>query len=402
MKKGIDLCQLNEGYVSSNRYLNTLGHLISTYTFQTYNRNDSTFYVHSDSIYKYSTIMLEKAQSINDPYFIVAAYRFLSGYESNRKNFVEAENILIKALDVLRDTDKNRYIKIKHQLCLSLAYQLRISEKYKMALDYMEEAYMHQETLFKKKYIREGQITEVKYRLKENGRELQLSKQEASWHKKLLAGSIIGALLLIFTLLVFYQMLLRNAKQKAELHEKENEEIRLHALLKEKELQRSESEKKTLALEKELEKERAEKQALEINRLETELIAGISQLEQKSDTIEKIQKTIEENKQISLDDIKELLMSSQMADRSYENFSDLLQKTHPDFFTKLQKISGNKLTALDLKYCTYILMNFSSKEIANIMHVEPKTARSTKYRLKLKLNLSKDDDLTSFIKNITR
>lgn len=402
LKKGIELCQSNEGYVSSSRYLNALGHLISTYTFQTFNRNDSTFYVQPDSIYKYSKIMLNIAQTVDNPYFITVAYDFLSGYESNRKNFSEAENILIKALDVLKDTDKNNYIQMKHQLCLSLVYQLRINKKHQKALDYMEEAYMYQELLFKNKYIRDGQITEAKYRLKENEKELLLSQQEANRHKKRLIGSVLGAMLLIVILFVFHQMRLRNAKQKAELHEKENEEMRLNALIKEKELQRSESEKRALLLEKELEEEKAQRQALEINRLHTELIAGISQLSTKSKTLDKIKQKLDVDKQLAKEEIKDLLLTDKIADKSFDDFSDLLQKVHPDFFSKLQEHANQKLTSLDLKYCTYILMDFSSKEIANIMHVESKTARSTKYRLKQKLTLSKEDDLTLFIKNIAR
>lgn len=403
IKKSAALSDCMEGYIPVSTNLNSLGQLLSTYSYQTFVRNDSTFYLYPDSILKYSGIMLEKAMKANDKYNIVGAYLFLSGYESNRKNFAKAEDILVDALEVIKNSESNnKLLRSKYMLCLSLVYQLRITGKYEKALEYMEEAYRYQNNLFQKKYIRDGQISEAKYRLKEKEHALALSEKDAKRHKQLLAGGVIGAVMLLSFLFIYYQMRLKNVKQNAELQEKENEEIRLHALIKENELQRLESEKKTLALEKELEKERAEKQGLEISRLQAELIAGISQLDQKSDTIEKIQKTIEENKQIGQDDIKDILLNDRMAGKSYENFSDLLQRTHPGFFSKLQDIAGNKLTALDLKYCTYILMNFSSKEIANILHVEPKTARSTKYRLKLKLNLSKEDDLASFIKEAAR
>jgi DNA-binding NarL/FixJ family response regulator len=46
-------------------------------------------------------------------------------------------------------------------------------------------------------------------------------------------------------------------------------------------------------------------------------------------------------------------------------------------------------------------MGLSSKEIANLLHVEDTSVRMTKYRLKQKLSLSKEEDLTQFITSLT-
>lgn len=401
LRKSVDISDSSDGYIPSVINLNSLGHLLSTYTFKTYVRNDSTFYVYPDSVLKYAKIMLDKAEKANIPYFVSGAYQFLSAYESNSKRFTNAVDLLEKSMDAIKDNkDKDKHLQTRLALALSMVYQLRIVERYEEALDYMEDAYISSEKINRKKYIRNGQITEVKYRLKEHERQLQLSQKEAKRKTRLLIGSIIGAILLLGCIFLFYQMRLRNAKQKAQIKEKENEEIRLHALIKEKELQQAESDKKALALEKELEQERAERQALEISRLQTELIAGISQLDHKNETIEKIKKTIEENQHLNKGDLNDLLLTDRIADKSFEDFSDLLQKAHPSFYLKLQEKAEQKLTTLDLKYCTFIFMNFSSKEIANIMHVDPNTVRTTKYRLKQKLNLDKDEDLTIFIKRI--
>ena len=96
----------------------------------------------------------------------------------------------------------------------------------------------------------------------------------------------------------------------------------------------------------------------------------------------------------------ENIPSDKMANKSFEDFHDLFEKNHPNFYSKLQEKAEQKLTILDLKYCTYIFMNLSSKEIANIIHVSSNTVRTTKYRLKIKLNLGKDEDLSVYIKNL--
>ena len=57
----------------------------------------------------------------------------------------------------------------------------------------------------------------------------------------------------------------------------------------------------------------------------------------------------------------------------------------------------NKLTRLDLKYCTYIFMGLTNKEIAMKMNVDPKSIRMARYRIKQKLDLAKEDSLDQFI-----
>jgi DNA-binding CsgD family transcriptional regulator len=46
-------------------------------------------------------------------------------------------------------------------------------------------------------------------------------------------------------------------------------------------------------------------------------------------------------------------------------------------------------------------MKLSSKQIAALLHVEPKSVRMAKYRLKQKLGLGKDDELDAVIQNLT-
>ena len=42
-------------------------------------------------------------------------------------------------------------------------------------------------------------------------------------------------------------------------------------------------------------------------------------------------------------------------------------------------------------------MALSTKEIANLLFIDPASVRITRYRIKQKLNLSKEEDLTKYI-----
>ncbi len=95
--------------------------------------------------------------------------------------------------------------------------------------------------------------------------------------------------------------------------------------------------------------------------------------------------------------IERLLKEEKKNDNKFEEFSGYVKKIHPTFYSRLQEQAVQSLTPLDLRYCTFIIMNLSTKEIASLLYVEPKTVRMTKYRLKQKLGLAKDDDLNIFI-----
>lgn len=83
-----------------------------------------------------------------------------------------------------------------------------------------------------------------------------------------------------------------------------------------------------------------------------------------------------------------------------QRFSTTVNEIHPVFYQKLQERAANRLSPLDLEYSRMIYMKMTSKEMAAILKVTPSTIRTGKYRLKLKLGLSKEDDLGLFIEQL--
>ena len=57
----------------------------------------------------------------------------------------------------------------------------------------------------------------------------------------------------------------------------------------------------------------------------------------------------------------------------------------------------SELSTSDLKLCTFLRMNLNTKEIAEIMGLSVRSVESRRYRLRKKINLSKDQDLVSFL-----
>lgn len=72
-------------------------------------------------------------------------------------------------------------------------------------------------------------------------------------------------------------------------------------------------------------------------------------------------------------------------DRIHENFFRNLHRDFPD------------LTANDLRFCAYLRLNLSSKDIAHLMNISLKGVEVARYRIRKKINLPSHKSLTEFM-----
>lgn len=82
-------------------------------------------------------------------------------------------------------------------------------------------------------------------------------------------------------------------------------------------------------------------------------------------------------------------------DRDWDIFEKSFNETHGNFFKKL-KAQYPELVPNDLKLCAYLRMNMSSKEIASLLNITLRGVEIRRYRLRKKLNLEHDMNLTEF------
>ena len=72
----------------------------------------------------------------------------------------------------------------------------------------------------------------------------------------------------------------------------------------------------------------------------------------------------------------------------YKDFLDRLEAKHPG------------LTKAEKKLCTMLYINMSSKEIAAITNTTIRTVETSRYRLRRKFDISRDEDIVSFLQKI--
>lgn len=78
---------------------------------------------------------------------------------------------------------------------------------------------------------------------------------------------------------------------------------------------------------------------------------------------------------------------------SYEKSFDVL---HDDFMKRFTK-EFSKITHKDLRMVSYIRMNYSNKEIADMLNISLRSVESSRYRLRKKMDLPSDFSLNDFI-----
>jgi DNA-binding CsgD family transcriptional regulator len=132
-----------------------------------------------------------------------------------------------------------------------------------------------------------------------------------------------------------------------------------------------------------------------------ELMTSVLHLERKNELLLRLKESVISFGQNTLEvkQVQKLIDENLELDTDFEHFSKNFEVVYPHFFRRLNERSEGNLTQLDLRYCAYIHMGLTSKEMSNLLNIDPASIRKARYRLKQKLKLGKEEDLSEFISN---
>lgn len=82
-----------------------------------------------------------------------------------------------------------------------------------------------------------------------------------------------------------------------------------------------------------------------------------------------------------------------------EDFNIRIEQMHKDFIGRLVQLNPD-LSPNDIRLAVLLRLGISTKEIATLMNISPKSAEINRYRLRKKLGLDRGSNLTQFINNI--
>jgi len=84
--------------------------------------------------------------------------------------------------------------------------------------------------------------------------------------------------------------------------------------------------------------------------------------------------------------------------KQWEIFESAFDEVHEDFLNRL-KVTFPNLTPKELRLCAYLRLNISSKEIAPLMNISVRGVEICRYRVRKKLDIERDTNMTTFIMN---
>ena len=82
-----------------------------------------------------------------------------------------------------------------------------------------------------------------------------------------------------------------------------------------------------------------------------------------------------------------------------DNLLDQIDEVYKDFLGKLEQRYPD-ITKGEKRLCAMLYIDMSSKEIAVITNTTVRSVETSRYRLRKKFDLKRDDDIVDFLKSI--
>lgn len=219
---------------------------------------------------------------------------------------------------------------------------------------------------------------EVQFEVSEKDRKLQLisAEKEVSKLTNYLLISLLGLLLVVFTILYFFLKKI-NKRDKQLLKTKED----------------------VMTLMEEQKRLKEQQFQNDIEHKESQLSAITIQMVEKNELLDEIKTILNKKEPTSDNELKKLVNKYNIQDNNWRDFDHHFESVNKNFYTRLKQ-KYPEISANDLKICALIKLNLSIKEMASILNISPDSVKTARHRLRKKLQLSTEENLTDFILSV--
>lgn len=222
------------------------------------------------------------------------------------------------------------------------------------------------------------------------------------WYRSTLAYFIYVIIFIILIIIAVRTVLRKIEKEKLALNEQKEADMQAREKQYEEEALKAEQEIIKLRNEK-LEAEN-QKNLAELDSKTKELASVAMQITYKNELLSRIKqklirvssKMLHEESKKQVNDLIKTLEKDIITQDEWERFEVHFDQVHEDFIKKLRH-NYKELTPKDLRLCAYLRMNLSSKEIAPLLNISVRGVEISRYRLRKKMGLDRDANLTDFM-----
>ena len=262
-------------------------------------------------------------------------------------------------------------------------------EDYESAFKYLEQSRQLSDMVFSEESTRQLAIQEAQYNLFTKNQQIKELEQTKNFDAK-----VKWLLLFLVSLLCVLGWVIFN-RQKLKIRSNKELLQRQEEILQVKE-QLINTEKENLKL---LELKMEAEDRAHSKSLTAQTLHLIDKNQMLEDIQAKLKSILEEDPKEQKKRIRNLIKQIDFNfshDTDWEDFKQTFERVHQDFFKNIQARSGG-LTPAEMKLASLMRLNLNSKEIASSLGISMDSLRISRYRLRKKLNLQKDDSLQQFL-----
>jgi ligand-binding sensor domain-containing protein/DNA-binding CsgD family transcriptional regulator len=290
----------------------------------------------------------------------------------------------------------------------ALTYEFSKNNEYSIMLEGFDKDWSEWSLSAEKEYTN---LQDGEYRFRVRGRNIYGYENESEpfvflilppWYRSTLAYLLYILLFIIFVIIAVRIVIRKIEKEKYALHEKQKADLKAREKLYNEEALKAEQEIIKLQNEK-LEAEN-QKNLTELESKTKELASVAMQITYKNELLNSIKQKLirvssnmihqESKKQVS--ELIKTLEKDIITQDEWERFEVHFDQVHEDFMKKLRH-NYTELTPKDLRLCAYLRMNLSSKEVAPLLNISVRGVEISRYRLRKKMGLPRDTNLTDFM-----
>lgn len=299
------------------------------------------------------------------------------------KNFREAASYFQKAEIITKHLNDPSFKLEVIQAMLSLSKQTGQAE---LSIAYLEKILLLKDNIYTRDRQKELKSLEIQFEVSQKDRQLKQVQQEKE--NTLLINYLLSITISVLVLLsAGIIIMLRRVNMR------DNQLLTTQQALTE-----SEKEQKQLIEAQRQLKEQQMQQALEFK--ESQLSALTIQMLQKNELLQELQQRLENNTGYSEDQtLHKIINKGLNQDKEWSDFNSYFESINQHFYVRL-KNGYPEISPNDLKICALIKLNLSIKEMAAILNISPDSVKTARYRLRKKLQLNNEDNLTAFIMNL--
>lgn len=132
---------------------------------------------------------------------------------------------------------------------------------------------------------------------------------------------------------------------------------------------------------------------------ENQLSSITLQMLQKNELLNEIKTAIDNKQPLSEQQLLKMMNQHLEQNNRWSDFDLYFESINKNFYTRLKQ-TYPEISANDLKVCALIKLNMSIKEMSSILNISPDSVKTARYRLRKKLHLAADENLTDFILSV--